>query len=318
MTASCTNPFLLAFPDDAARADPRHALRLRDPRAGAAASSASSWTSRAWRDVLEGRPRRRPDAVPAARPLGSNATRGDPLRRPARELAGGRPAAHEPAHLPARTRAGSSARRTSPGTRRPAGSSSTAPSPSGRRRASRCPSGASRSTRRSTSRTRSSRTREHPSINPRGPEDYGVPESQTRRRDAPVPQRRAHVAGAQADSKHPLTEKDPAYRFVFQTPKYRWGAHSTAVDSDWIAMLFGPFGDPYRRDPRTPVDGRGVRRDQPARRRASSGSRTATTSGSTPTRRTARTGAGRSDDDVLRRRPGDDARPRSTRACRAA
>jgi len=56
-------------------------------------------------------------------------------------------------------------------------------------------------------------------------------------------------------SKHPLTEKDPAYRFVFQTPKYRWGAHSTAVDSDWIAMLFGPFGDPYRRDSRTPWTG---------------------------------------------------------------
>ena len=42
---------------------------------------------------------------------------------------------------------------------------------------------------------------------------------------------------------------------MFQTPKYRWGAHSTAVDSDWIAMLFGPFGDPYRRDPRSPWTG---------------------------------------------------------------
>jgi nitrate reductase alpha subunit len=49
--------------------------------------------------------------------------------------------------------------------------------------------------------------------------------------------------------------KDDAFRFVFQTPKYRWGAHSTAVDTDWIAMLFGPFGDIYRRDTRSPYAG---------------------------------------------------------------
>ena len=133
----------------------------------------------------------------------------------------------------------------------------------------------------------------HPSIKPRGPEELRRPRVAARRRDAPVPQRRAHLGGAQARRSTRCTEHDPAYRFVFQTPKYRWGAHSTAVDSDWIAMLFGPFGDPYRRDPRTPVDGRGLHRDQPAGREASSASRTATTPGSTPTRRTARTAAGR-------------------------
>jgi nitrate reductase alpha subunit len=96
--------------------------------------------------------------------------------------------------------------------------------------------------------------RKHPSINPRTPEEYGVPESQM---DAETRQFRNVVRTWQELklSKHPLTEKDPAYRFVFQTPKYRWGAHSTAVDSDWIAMLFGPFGDPYRRDSRTPWTG---------------------------------------------------------------
>ena len=94
----------------------------------------------------------------------------------------------------------------------------------------------------------------HPSIKPRSPEDYGVPESQT---DVETRQYRNVVRTWQELrlSKHPLNERDPAYRFVFQTPKYRWGAHSTAVDSDWIAMLFGPFGDPYRRDPRTPWTG---------------------------------------------------------------
>jgi nitrate reductase alpha subunit len=94
----------------------------------------------------------------------------------------------------------------------------------------------------------------HPSINPKTPEDYGVPESQN---DVETRQYRNVVRTWQELklTKHPLNEKDPAYRFVFQTPKYRWGAHSTAVDSDWIAMLFGPFGDPYRRDSRTPWTG---------------------------------------------------------------
>ncbi len=303
-------PVPARVPDDAARADPRLALRLRDPGARGGASSASSCRSRAWptywKGVLDGDPTPYLQRILA----GSNATRGvlyDDLHA---SVEAGRPAADEPAHVPARTPAGSSARRTSPGTRRPGGSSSTAPSASSRRRASRCPSGASRSTRRSTSRTRSSRTSRAPVDHAARPEDYGVPESQRRRRDAPVPQRRAHLGRSCGRSKHPLHERDPAYRFIFQTPKYRWGAHSTAVDADWIAMLFGPFGDPYRRDPRTPVDGRGVLRDQPARRRRSSASRTATTSGSTPipTDRPYRGLEGGRP--VLRRRPGDDARPR--------
>jgi len=96
--------------------------------------------------------------------------------------------------------------------------------------------------------------RKHPSIAPRGPEEYGVPESQL---DVETRQYRNVVRtwDELRVTKHPLNERDPDYRFIFQTPKYRWGAHSTAVDSDWIAMLFGPFGDPYRRDPRTPWTG---------------------------------------------------------------
>jgi nitrate reductase alpha subunit len=94
----------------------------------------------------------------------------------------------------------------------------------------------------------------HPSITPRRPEDYGVPESQI---DIETRQARNVVRtwGELSQSKHPLNAADPAFRFIFQTPKYRWGAHSTAVDADWIAMLFGPFGDPYRRDGRTPWTG---------------------------------------------------------------
>jgi nitrate reductase alpha subunit len=96
--------------------------------------------------------------------------------------------------------------------------------------------------------------RPHPSIAPRTPADYGIPGS---RRDVETRQFRNVVLtwGELSASRHPLNELDPAYRFVFQTPKYRWGAHSTAVDEDWISMLFGPFGDVYRRDPRTPWAG---------------------------------------------------------------
>jgi nitrate reductase alpha subunit len=94
----------------------------------------------------------------------------------------------------------------------------------------------------------------HPSIKPRSPEDYGVPESQV---DVETRQYRNVVRtwDELQQTRHPLNEQDGAFRFVFQTPKYRWGAHSTAVDADWISMLFGPFGDPYRRDPRTPWTG---------------------------------------------------------------
>jgi nitrate reductase alpha subunit len=96
--------------------------------------------------------------------------------------------------------------------------------------------------------------KDHPSIRPRTPKDYGVPDDQ---RDIETRQTRNVVFtwAALKETQHPLTEADGAYRYVFQTPKYRWGAHSTAVDMDWIAMLFGPFGDVYRRDPRMPWTG---------------------------------------------------------------
>ena len=51
-------------------------------------------------------------------------------------------------------------------------------------------------------------------------------------------------------SPHPLA-KD-GYKFVFHTPKYRHGAHTMPIDTDMVAMLFGPFGDIYRHDKRTP------------------------------------------------------------------
>jgi nitrate reductase alpha subunit len=53
-----------------------------------------------------------------------------------------------------------------------------------------------------------------------------------------------------AKTRHPLA-KD-GYRFIFHTPKYRHGAHTTPIDTDMVAVLFGPFGDLSRRDKRMP------------------------------------------------------------------
>jgi nitrate reductase alpha subunit len=52
-------------------------------------------------------------------------------------------------------------------------------------------------------------------------------------------------------SKHPLKLK-LQYSHVYHTPKYRHGAHSTPIDTDFNSVLFGPFGDVYRHDKRLP------------------------------------------------------------------
>ncbi len=90
---------------------------------------------------------------------------------------------------------------------------------------------------------------DHPLLRPKTPEDYGVPSS-----DVSGDTRQArHVVMTVAEvinSKHPL-RKD-GYQFIFHTPKYRHGAHTTGVDIDVVAIWFGPFGDMLRRDKRTP------------------------------------------------------------------
>jgi len=89
----------------------------------------------------------------------------------------------------------------------------------------------------------------HDALRPEGPEVYGVA-----RDDLSCETRCGrNVVKTWAETKaspHPLA-KD-GYRFVFHTPKYRHGAHTLPVDTDMIAVLFGPFGDIYRRDKRMP------------------------------------------------------------------
>jgi len=91
--------------------------------------------------------------------------------------------------------------------------------------------------------------RPHPAIRPRTPESYGLS-----RDDQSVEVRQVRNVLKSTDellaSKHPLTSKD--YRYIYHTPKYRHGAHTTPVDTDFTGVLFGPFGDVYRRDKRLP------------------------------------------------------------------
>jgi nitrate reductase alpha subunit len=89
----------------------------------------------------------------------------------------------------------------------------------------------------------------HEAIRPARPEQYGVS-----RDDLSCEVRCGrNVVLSWAETKktsHPRARE--GYRFIFHTPKYRHGSHTTPVDTDLIAVLFGPFGDLHRRDKRMP------------------------------------------------------------------
>ena len=89
----------------------------------------------------------------------------------------------------------------------------------------------------------------HEALRPAQPEDYGV-----KRDDLSCETRCGRnvvYTWAEAKTKpHPLIKDD--YKFIFHTPKFRHGSHTTPIDTDMNAMLFGPFGDIYRHDKRSP------------------------------------------------------------------
>jgi nitrate reductase / nitrite oxidoreductase, alpha subunit len=89
----------------------------------------------------------------------------------------------------------------------------------------------------------------HEAIRPKGPEDYGV--ARTDLSCEVRCGRNVVLTWAEArQTQHPLM-KD-GFKFIFHTPKYRHGSHTTPIDTDMNAVLFGPFGDIYRRDKRSP------------------------------------------------------------------
>lgn len=91
----------------------------------------------------------------------------------------------------------------------------------------------------------------HPAIKPETIEQYGVSRDNL---STDVRQGR-NVVKAWNELKqttHPLTKTNKNYRFIFHTPKFRHGSHSTPVDTDIVAVWFGPFGDMHRADKRKP------------------------------------------------------------------
>jgi nitrate reductase alpha subunit len=89
----------------------------------------------------------------------------------------------------------------------------------------------------------------HPALRPKQPEAYGlkVDDLSTETRQVRHVMR---TVDETMSSKHPLTAK--GYKYIYHTPKYRHGAHTTPVDTDFAGVLFGPFGDVYRHDKRSP------------------------------------------------------------------
>jgi nitrate reductase alpha subunit len=89
----------------------------------------------------------------------------------------------------------------------------------------------------------------HPALQPEGPEACGLALddlSCEARQGRNVVKPWSEVK----KTRHPLAKE--GFRFVFHTPKHRHGAHTTPIDTDVIAVLFGPFGDMTRRDKRMP------------------------------------------------------------------
>lgn len=92
----------------------------------------------------------------------------------------------------------------------------------------------------------------HPAIRPKKPADWGIPEDD-RSHIARQMRNTAYDVNALLKTRHPLY--GDGFRYVFHTPKYRHGAHTMPIDTDYMAALFGPFGDMYRRDKRMPGSG---------------------------------------------------------------
>jgi nitrate reductase alpha subunit len=92
----------------------------------------------------------------------------------------------------------------------------------------------------------------HPAIRPKRPADWGIAADDRGHNTRQMRNTTFRVDELLA-SKHPL--RDQGWDHVFHTPKYRHGAHTMPIDTDFMAALFGPFGDMYRRDKRMPGDG---------------------------------------------------------------
>ncbi|MEK6772146.1 MAG: molybdopterin-dependent oxidoreductase [Pseudomonadota bacterium] len=92
----------------------------------------------------------------------------------------------------------------------------------------------------------------HPAIRQKRPADWKIAAGDRSHMSRQM-RNSSYSVEALLRTKHPLADR--GYRYVFHTPKYRHGAHTMPVDTDYMAALFGPFGDMYRRDKRSPGTG---------------------------------------------------------------
>ena len=91
-------------------------------------------------------------------------------------------------------------------------------------------------------------------IRPKGPEEYGLSKDDL---SVEVRQVRNVVISPQEVTKTSHPRRKDGFTLIYLTPKYRHGAHTTAADIDLLSLWFGPFGDPYRKDNRSPWVGEG-------------------------------------------------------------
>lgn len=89
----------------------------------------------------------------------------------------------------------------------------------------------------------------HAAIRPKGPADWGFAADDLSCETRQVRNVRLDTQEL-LKSAHPLKKLN--FSHVYHTPKYRHGAHSTPIDTDFNAVFFGPFGDIYRHDKRMP------------------------------------------------------------------
>jgi nitrate reductase / nitrite oxidoreductase, alpha subunit len=89
----------------------------------------------------------------------------------------------------------------------------------------------------------------HPSVSPKSPEDYGLTSDDLSSESRQV--RNVILTPAEVvASTHPLIAQ--GFSHVLITPKYRHACHTTGASTDLDVVMWGPFGDFYRHDKRTP------------------------------------------------------------------
>ncbi|MBF0159672.1 MAG: molybdopterin-dependent oxidoreductase [Magnetococcales bacterium] len=92
----------------------------------------------------------------------------------------------------------------------------------------------------------------HPAIRPKTPAEWGIA-ADDRTHITRQMRNTTYSVEKLLATRHPLHER--GWTNVFHTPKFRHGAHTMPIDTDFMSTLFGPFGDMYRRDRRMPSVG---------------------------------------------------------------